>query len=214
MRDLQESALACIPTAFVEPMAASTSTSSSAAESYVVAASLRKPAPPGVWRRKRVFMGIAWGVLPNAPAQAARNVGVPISQTFLNMPTCGRLFGGDVIISVNGEAVNAPVDVVHHWETATQGILTFEVRRTETHRYELGQAAIDALRDGRLSLRFDQSTARAPAPIVAYATTSLAQLSALQQQGWPMSGDLILAVGRRPVATAAGGRVCAAYRHF
>ena len=138
-------------------------------------------------RRRRIFMGVSWKL--DRPDSA---VGVQICSTFLRMPTGGRLIGGDVILKVCGAPVNTPEDVVFHWHHAPAGEVEFEVLRSETHCFSVH---CNALRE------FQVTWTDVSAPIVASTSASDERLRALQQPGFPLAGDVILAIGGRATPT-------------
>jgi hypothetical protein len=163
-----------------------------AAASFLVSVLVRKPSAPS-WKgrsARRQFIGVSWDLVPPPP------VGVRLKHTFLDLPSAGCLFAGDVIERVADEPVGTAEDVVFHWERVKPGRVAFSVRRTETHRFVLNHAALRGL-----ELTWHEQPPYAPAPVVETTNATPELLRALQQPAAPHPGDLVLAINGVPVAT-------------
>ena len=93
-------------------------------------------------------MGVSWAVAANT----STGCGVEVKHTFVGLPACGRLCGGDIILRVCDEPVNTPEDVVFHWHHAPSGTeVRFDVQRSETHVFTLSRTALVELNMALLS---------------------------------------------------------------
>ena len=152
-----------------------------------VAVTLQKPPRRGT---RRQFMGISWHT--ERPP-----VGVQVRHTFQEMPSCGKLVGGDVIMRVCDEPVSTPEDVVFHWTRVRPGATAvFHVQRHQTHRLLLSRVALRAL-----GLTWSSAETHGALPVVGGTNATAAWLRALQTPGAPQPGDLLVAVDGMAVAT-------------
>jgi len=152
-----------------------------AAADVSVSVAVKKPTT----RRRRCFMGVTW-------AETTPVVGVRVADTFVGMPVCGCLVGGDVILRVAGEPVSTPEDVVFHWHRASAGEIVFVVHRTETHRLCLSRTAVQNLTVQWLAKRL---------PIVGATNATPAWLRTMQAPAAPQPGDLLLSIDGEAVST-------------
>ena len=165
---------------------------------HIVRVHLDKPSTGTFSKSKtaRVYLGVAF---PDPEFWPAGAVGVPISCTFFNFPSCGRLFGGDEIRAVSDEPISRTPDLVFFWDRAPPGRVVFDVARHETHRLVVGATALQ-----HIEIQWKEMT---PAPIVLSTTASEDHLRLLQQPAFLESGDLILCVGDTPTGTSDEARV-------
>ena len=167
--------------------------SSQSTTQHLIRVVLEKPSE-GTWRRSgRTFLGVAFPQPEFWPSDA---IGVPISCTFYDFPSCGRLFGGDEIRAVGGEPVATTKDLVFHWDRAPPGRLSFDVLRQETHRLLVGPAALRQIEITWM----DRATS--PSPLVASTRGTEELLRKLQQPAFLEAGDLVLRIGATPVGTS------------
>ena len=154
--------------------------------------------PPKTKRGQRQFMGVSWAATaPDSQTythQSSSFGGVEVRHTFVGLPSCGRLCGGDIIMRVCGEAVNTPEDVVYYWHNAPSGTeVRFDLLRRETHAFAITSTAL-----AELNMALSTSEAFQMPVITSMNSVTEHRLRSLQVQGVPATGDLIVA---SPAAT-------------
>ena len=164
-------------------------------ETTVVRVAVPRPFAPRPVRR-RVLLGVSWAE-PDGTRAAA---GVRIEHTFESAPSAWRLFGGDVIVTVNGMPVQTAEDVVFYWDGAPVGEhVAFEVRRVATHTVRLRKAELRA--DSALSWR---GAGSAPVVEACRLATGVPALGDAAPDGAApealLPSDLVVCVDGAPVA--------------
>jgi hypothetical protein len=173
---------------------------------HALVAHLSKP-PKTKRGRTRQFMGVSWSATaPDNQTSTQQSSssgigcgGVEVRHTFVGLPSCGRLCGGDIIMRVCNEPVNTPEDVVYHWHNAPSGTdVRFDVMRSETHVFAVTSAAL-----AELNLVFSTSETFQLPVITSMNPVTEERLRMLQVQGVPTTGDLVVSIDGMAVATSA-----------
>lgn len=135
--------------------------------------------------KKRIYVGLCFPTPENWPRHAC---GVPIRNSFYDMPSFGRLVAGDEIRTVGGEPIASSSDLVFHWDRAAPGPVAFEVLRTETHRLHVSGTALQSI-----GVSWNECMGM---PVVAAVDASDEQLRRLP--AFLEAGDLVLSIGGSP----------------